>query len=173
MSLPKLFCKDVKYLHSLIFSCLKLFGLKHEGFEAGQRIGLLLTIIGHVQDGNVAVLLTVPLEQSADDCAGHARKRHNVHDSAGATLCEIDAFSYGKDGFPFEGRIEIGLSLSENRGRLWLTVMSEGPLKKPFQMVLVFLLVIICEQHPQQSGQRSLSQAPSFRDGVDVEDPFA
>ena len=132
---------------------MKFFRLEHEGFETGQRVGLLLTIIGHVQDGNIAVLLTVSLEQGADDGSRHASKRHDIHNSTGTALREIDAFSDGKNGFPFKGGIEVGLGHSENRGRRGLSVMSEETLKKPFKVVLVFPLVIVCEKYFQKVGQ--------------------
>ena len=147
------FFKEFKTLNHFSSLTLEFFRLKHEGFETGQRVGLLLTIIGHVQDGNIAVLLTVSLEQGADDGSRHASKRHNIHDSAGTALREIDAFSDGKNGFAFEGGIKVGFGHSENRTRLGLTVVSEGALEKFFKMVLILLLVIVCEKYFQKVGQ--------------------
>jgi len=46
-----LFPFKFRRLCSFVLSVLEFFGLVHEGFESGQCIGLLLAIVGHVEDG--------------------------------------------------------------------------------------------------------------------------
>ena len=49
-------------LGSLRLPILELFGLIHEGFKAGQSVGLFLTVVGHIENGDVAILLSIPFE---------------------------------------------------------------------------------------------------------------
>jgi len=55
----KQFWLEFKRLSLIILSGLKLFGLEHEGFEAGQCVGLLLPIIGHIEDGDIAIFFLI------------------------------------------------------------------------------------------------------------------
>ena len=96
----------------MLFPVLKSFGLVHEGLEAGQCIGLLLAVIRHIEDGDVAVFLTIPFKQRTDNRSRHAGEGHNIDNSAGAPFGKIDRLSYGKNGFPLEGAGRYTGSLS-------------------------------------------------------------
>ncbi len=89
-----------------IFPVLKFFGLVHEGFEAGQRVGLFLAVIGHVEDGDVAILLSISFEKGADNGTGHAGEGHDVDDAAGPPFRKIDGLSDREDRFSFKRGID-------------------------------------------------------------------
>ena len=105
---------------------MKFLGLVHEGLEAGQGVGLLLAIIGHIEGGDIAILLSISLEEGADDGTGHAGKGHDVDDTAGPPSCKIDGLADREDRFSFKRGIDIGFRLLEERLGLRFAKVSEG-----------------------------------------------
>ena len=105
---------------------MKFLGLVHEGLEAGQGVGLLLPIIGHIEGGDIAILLSISLEEGADDGTGHTGKGHDVDNAAGPPFCEIDGLTDGEDRLSFKGGIDIGLGLLEERTGFRFAEVSEG-----------------------------------------------
>ena len=91
----------------------KFFGLVHEGFEAGQGVGLFLAVIGHVEDGDVVILLPVSLEKGAHNGSGHAGEGHDVDDAADSAFRKVDRLSDREDRFSFERRIDVRFGLLE------------------------------------------------------------
>ncbi len=105
---------------------LEFLSLVHEGFEAGQGVGLFLAIIGHVEDGDVVILLSVSLEKGAHNGSGHAGEGHDVDDAADPAFRKVDRLSDGEDRFSFERRIDIGFGLFEKRLDFRFTKVSES-----------------------------------------------
>ena len=77
-------------LSAVVLPALKFFCLVHEGFKAGQCIGLLLAVIDHVEDWDIVTLLLIPLKQRADNRPGHAREGHDIDNPAGSSFGKID-----------------------------------------------------------------------------------
>ena len=115
-------------------------GLVHECFETGQGIGLLLAVIGHIENGDIAVFFAISLKKRAHDRSGHTSERHDIDDAAGTALGEIDCLSNGQNCLPFEGSIDIGLCLPKDRFGFRLTEVSETSLEYLFQSVFILLL---------------------------------
>ena len=105
---------------------MKFLGLVHEGLEAGQGVGLLLAIIGHIEDRDIAVFLSISFEKGAHNGPGHAGKGHDVDDPADPPLCEIDGLPNGEDRFSFKRGIDIRFCLLEERLGFRFTEVSES-----------------------------------------------
>lgn len=125
----------------------ELFGLIHEGFKAGQRVGLLLPIVGHVEDRDVMILLPIPFEQGTDDRPRHACKRHDIDDATCTPSGKINGLPDGEDCLSFKGRIQVRLRLSENRSCLGFAEVSEMASKYFLQMMFVFFLIIVGQEN--------------------------
>ena len=85
-----IFSFTFNWLYFFGIPVLKTFSLVHEGFEAGQCIRLFLTIIGHIEDGNIVILLSVPFKKGTDNRPGHAGKRHDINDAACTPFSKVD-----------------------------------------------------------------------------------
>ena len=134
----------------------------HEGFEAGQCIGLLLAVIGHVQDGDVAVFLSITLEKGADDRSGHAGKGHDIDDAARSPLGKIDRLSHGEDRLPFKGAVEVRLRFLEESGGLGFPKVPELPFEDLFEVVFILLLIVVGQKNLREVRKGLLPQAVSL-----------
>ena len=144
----------------------------HEGFETGQGIGLLLTVIGHVENGDVAIFLPVPLEEGAYNRSGHTGEGHDVDDSAHAASCKVNRLSDRENGFSLERRIDVVFGLLEKGLGFGFTRVPEGILEQFPHAVFILFLVVIGEENLQEVRKGFLLQASSLGDNVDIEDPL-
>ena len=116
-------------LNSIVLPCLELFGLIHEGFEAGQCVGLLLSIIGHIEDGDIVIFFLISFKQGADNRPGHARKWHDIDNPTGTPFGKIDRLPNREDSLPLEGGVNVGFSVSKNGTGLGFPKVSEMAFK--------------------------------------------
>jgi hypothetical protein len=150
----------------------ELLSLVHEGLEAGQGVGLFLTIVCHVEDGEVVVLLPIPLQDCADYCPRHAGEGHDVDYSATPRMGKIGGATDAQDRLSLKGIVEIGPCLFQDRFYRWFMEVSEISPEDLRQAMLVLSLVVIREEDFQEVGEALVPQAVSLPHGVDVEDPF-
>ena len=82
---------------NFVSSGLELSGLIHEGFEAGQGVGLFLAVIGHIEDRDIIIFFLISLKQGTYDRPRHAGKRHDIDDTTCTPFGKINRLSNGED----------------------------------------------------------------------------
>lgn len=75
------------------------------------------------------MFLPISFEKGTDNRSWHASEWHDIDDATRTPLCKIDRLPNGKDGFAFEGGVQVGFGLLKNRLGFGFAKISEMAFK--------------------------------------------